>query len=79
MDLKQFTELHQYSVKLMHSYFAEAETTSGMLSSCSPKPLSFMKRLAILRQEIVEKEAQQLYMAAKGLLHDAARLGLEAI
>ena len=78
MDIKQFTELHKSSVKLMQSYFAEAEKTSGMLSSCSPEPLSFFKRFAILRQEIAENSAQQLYIVAKRLLHDAARLGYAA-
>ena len=77
VDIKQFTELHKCSVKLMRSYFAEAEKTSGMLSSCSPEPLSFFKRFAILRQEIAEKDAHHLYLVAKRLLHDAARLGYE--
>jgi len=63
----------------MESYFAEAEKTSGMLNDCTPEPLSFFKRFAILRQEIAEKDAQQLYIVAKRLLHDAARLGYEAV
>jgi hypothetical protein len=79
VNIKQFRELHKCSVELMRSYFAEAEKTSGMLSNCSPEPLSFFKRFAILRQEIVEKDAQQLYLVAKRLLHDAARLGYEGI
>jgi hypothetical protein len=66
-------------MKLMQSYFAEAEKTCSMLSKCSPEPLPFFKRFAILRQEIAEKDAQQLYTVAKSLLHDAARLGLEAM
>jgi hypothetical protein len=50
-----------------------------MLNNCAPMPLSFSKRFAILRQEIAEKQARQLYAAAKKLLHDAARLGYEAV
>jgi hypothetical protein len=50
-----------------------------MLNNCGPTPLPFSKRFAILRQEIAEKEAQHLYAAAKQLLHDAARLGYEAV
>jgi hypothetical protein len=78
VDIKQFAELHKNSVKLMRSYFAEVEKTSGMLSRCSPEPLSLFKRFAILRQEIAENDAQQLYFLAKILLHDAARLGYAA-
>ena len=79
MDKKQFSELHSSSVKLMQSYFAAAEKTSGMLNNCAPTPLPFSKRFAILRQEIAEKDARHLYAAAKQLLHDAARLGYEAV
>jgi hypothetical protein len=79
MDKKQFSELHSSSVKLMQSYFAAAEKTSGMLNNCAPTPLPFSKRFAILRQEIAEKDARHLYAAAKKLLHDAARLGYEAV
>jgi hypothetical protein len=63
----------------MQSYFAAAEKTSGLLNNCTSTPLPFLKRFALLRQEIAEKDAQHLYVAANKLLHDAARLGYEAI
>jgi len=63
----------------MQSYFAAAEKTSAMLNNCTSTPLPFLKRFAILRQEIAEKDARHLYAAAKTLLHDAARLGYEAV
>jgi hypothetical protein len=79
VDKRQFSELHTSSVKLMQSYFAAAEKTSAMLNNCTSTPLPFLKRFAILRQEIAEKDARHLYAAAKTLLHDAARLGYEAV
>lgn len=77
MERREFTDLHAHCVTLMRGYFAEAEKTSLLLANCSPEPLPFFTRFAILRQEIDEKNAQLLYIAAKRLLHRAALLGFE--
>jgi hypothetical protein len=65
MTIRKFTELHNRSMRLMLSYFAEAEKTCSMLSKCSPEPLPFFKRFAILRQEIAENNAQQFSIVIK--------------
>ena len=53
----------------------EAEKTSVMLAQCTPEPLPFVKRVAITVQDAAESSAHLMYMAAKRLLHEAARLG----
>jgi hypothetical protein len=79
VDTKQYTELHAQCGVAMKAYFAQAEKSCGMLGNCSASPLPFLERLAIMRQEITEKNAQLVYMSAKRLLHRAALLGFEAV
>ena len=62
-------------VVTMRAYFAEAEKTTAMLAKCTVDPLPFADRLNMLAQEIVENESLNLYVGAKSLLHEAARLG----
>jgi hypothetical protein len=59
----------------MRAYFVEAERTTELLAKCTSEPLSFTERLGLLSQEIMENDAHTRYVAAKSLLHGAARLG----
>ena len=71
----EFNELHASCVLALNDYVAEAETTSAMLAKCTPEPLPFTERLKVTVQEAAENSAHLVYLAAKRLLHDAARLG----
>jgi hypothetical protein len=75
MDHTEFMDLHGDSVKLMRSYFGEAEKLSTMLAECTAKPLPLKKRLMLASQGIVEHTAHLEYLGAKSLLLNAARLG----
>ena len=75
MDQMEFNELHESCVMALSAYVAEAEKTAGMLAKCTPEPLPFEDRVKVSVQETVENSAHLLYLAAKRLLHDAARLG----
>ena len=70
-----FNELHTGCVTALAVYVAEAEKTSGMLAKCTPEPLPLVERVKVTVQETAESSAHLLYLAAKLLLHDAARLG----
>ena len=48
-----------------------------MLAKCTPAPLPFTKRLALLSQEVIENSAHADYLAIKRRLHDAVRHGYE--
>ena len=67
--------MHTSCVTALSAYVAESEKTAGMLAKCTPEPLPFVERVKVLVQETVENSAHLLYLAAKRLLHDAARLG----
>ena len=75
MDQTEFNEMHTSCVKALSAYVVEAEKTTGMLAKCTPEPLPFEERVNVSIQETVENSAHMLYLAAKRLLHDAARLG----
>jgi hypothetical protein len=79
MNAKEFTSLHTRWLKVRQGYLMETEKTSVMLAGCSPKPLPFVKRFSILRQEVIENKAHESYMAAKGLLHRAALLDTKPV
>jgi hypothetical protein len=75
VDQIEFNELHESCVMALSAYVSEAEKTAGMLVKCTPEPLPFEDRVKVSVQETVENSAHLLYLAAKRLLHDAARLG----
>jgi len=75
MDQKEFNELHARCVSAFKNYAAEAEITATMLANCTAEPMPLPKRLKIALQERIENTAHSLYLAAKLLLHEAARLG----
>ncbi len=49
------------------------------LENCTTNPRPFRERFALLTQELVEKDAHQLYLGAKRILHRAALLGYDEI
>lgn len=61
------------------TYIREAEKTSIMLGKCSQQPLTFEERLALLSQEILERDAFRIYLDAKRFLHRAALLGYDGL
>ncbi len=75
MDQKEFNELHASCVSAFKNYAAEAEITATMLATCTAEPMPVPKRLKVALQERVENTAHSVYLAAKLLLHEAARLG----
>ena len=75
MDQTEFNDLHRGCVKALAAYVAEAEKTSGLLAKCTPEPLPLVERVKVTVQETAESTAHMVYLAAKLLLHDAARLG----
>jgi hypothetical protein len=66
-------------VTATESYLREADKTSIMLGKCSQQPLGFEERLALLGQEILERDAFRVYLAAKRFLHRAALLGYDGL
>jgi hypothetical protein len=74
----QFTVLHAHCETVMKVYLDAARTTCEMLGTCTPEPLSFVQRMALLRQEVLEKNAHVLYLEAKRHLHGAALFGYVA-
>ena len=77
MNKEEFLQLHAKCVAAMRAYFAEADVTTRMLAKCTAEPLPFDERMRLLSQEVIEHEAQTIYLTTKRLLHDAARLGYE--
>jgi hypothetical protein len=75
VDQTGFNELHASCVTALDGYIAEAERTTAMLAKCTPDPLPIVERVKVTVQEAAENSAHLLYLAAKRLLHDAARLG----
>jgi hypothetical protein len=75
MDQKEFNELHASCVNAFESYATEAEKTAEMLSNCTAEPMPLPARLKIALQERIENMAHAVYVSAKVLLHEAARLG----
>lgn len=79
MNDQEFRTLKAQCAKAMETYFAEAEKTSRMFGNCTPDPLPFEQRFALLTQEIIEKNAGLRYLQTKRLLHNAALLGYETL
>lgn len=75
MDQNEFDQLHAKCVSAFKNYATEANITAVMLGNCTAEPLPLEVRLKILIQESIENTAHTLYLAAKRLLHEAARLG----
>jgi hypothetical protein len=75
VDQTEFNDLHRSCVTAFNDYVAEAEKTSAMLAKCTPEPLPLVERVKVTIQETAENSTHLLYLAAKHLLHDAARLG----
>ncbi len=78
MTRTDFTALHAKCITDRETYFTEVRKTSIMLGKCTPEPLSFRERFALLTQEIGEHDAHLMYMETKRLLHRAALLGYGA-
>jgi hypothetical protein len=79
MDQTEFNELHASCVTAFKIYIAEAEKTSTMLADCTAEPLPLIKRLKVVFQERAENAAHLIYLGAKRLLHNAARLGYAVV
>jgi hypothetical protein len=75
MEQIEFTALRAEYATVTETYLREAEKTSVMLGRCTKGPLSFEERLALLGQEILERDAFRLYLDAKRFLHSAAVVG----
>jgi len=75
MDQREFNELHSSCVSAFKNYAAEAEITATMLADCTAEPMPLPARLKIALQERIENMAHSVYLRAKDLLHEAARLG----
>jgi hypothetical protein len=75
VDQREFNELHASCVNAFKNYAAEADITATMLASCTAEPMPLPNLLKIALQERIENTAHTLYLAAKVLLHEAARLG----
>jgi len=75
----EFVALQVDYITVTETYFREAQKTSLMLGRCTQGPLRFQERFALLSQEIREKDAFVLYMAAKRFLHSAALLGYGSV
>ena len=75
MNEVEFAKLHASCVDAFQGYVAEAEKTSVLLANCTPGPLPFTERLRVMFQENAEHRTYLLYLNAKRLLHDVARLG----
>ena len=61
------------------TYLREVDRTSVMLGKCGRQPLAYEERFALLAQEIMERDAFRLYVAAKTFLHRVALLGYEGL
>ncbi len=75
VDQKEFNELHADCVSAFKNYATEAEITATMLANCTAEPMPLPDRLKVMVQESIENTAHTLYLGAKRLLHEAARLG----
>ncbi len=75
MDQKAFNELHSSCVSAFRNYATEAEKTAAMLADCTAEPMPLPERLKIALQETIENTAHSVYLRAKFLLQEAARLG----
>lgn len=75
MDQIEFIALRAEYVTVTETYLREAEKTSAMLVRCTLGPLSFEERLALLAQELLERDAFLLYLHAKRFFHSAALRG----
>jgi hypothetical protein len=75
----EFDALHSECIMVTEAYVREARKTSLMLGRCMQGPLTFRERFALLSQEILEKDACAVYLAAKRLLHSTALLGYESV
>jgi hypothetical protein len=75
----EFVALHAECIAVTEAYVREAQKTSMMLGNCSQEPLTFRERFALLSQEILEKDAFLMYLAAKRSLYSTALLGYGSI
>jgi hypothetical protein len=75
MNQTEFMKLHRSCVIAMRAYSVQMEKTATMLGECTSKPLSFKKRFRLMTQGIVENDTHMIYLGAKRLLVNAARLG----
>jgi hypothetical protein len=75
MNHAAFISLHANCINAMRAFFVEVERTTAMLAQCTAEPLPLTDRMSLLSQEVIENEAHMKYVAAKSLLHEAARLG----
>ena len=75
MNKAEFFRLYAECVTAMRAYFVEVERTIAMLENCTAEPLPFDVRMNLLAQEVNETNAQNVYVAAKRLLNNAAKLG----
>jgi len=79
MDHAEFVVSLAECSKTTASYIREANKTSVMLGKCGPQPLTFEERLALLAQEILERNAFRSYMEAKRALHRVALVGYDGL
>jgi hypothetical protein len=79
MDRTDFVASLAECATATETYFREMDKTSVLLGKCSQEPLSIDERLALLAQEILERDAFRVYLAGKRFLHRAALLGYEVL
>jgi negative regulator of sigma E activity len=75
VDQQEFNEVHSICVGAFRDYAAEADLTAAMLAHCTPEPMPLQERLRIAIQQQTENTAHSIYLHAKRVLHEAARLG----
>jgi hypothetical protein len=74
MNSTEFMKARGEYVAAMRAYLVEIEKTSTMLAECGPEPPNFIEGFRVMSQVIAESDAQSAYLAARGLLFEAARL-----
>jgi hypothetical protein len=79
VERTEFNDLLAECALATETYVREAEKTSMMLGKCTQRPLTFDERFALLRQEILERDAYRVYLDAKRFLHNVALLGYEVL
>ena len=79
MTRTEFAALLDDCTLITNTYLREAQKTSTMLVKCTGKPLPFDERFALLSQEILERNAFEIYIGAKRILHNVALVGYEEL
>lgn len=79
MTFGEFSELQSTSFNAMKGYLVEVERTSMLLQSWTGEALSFRARLALMRQQVKENDALEMFIRTKRRLFTVARFGYELV